>query len=166
MMYFRVDYQTTKAMLIPPIFFRNFGYVVIAIVLITNLVRLPFHHFFQGVAVQGMVSAACGALLGSAILQRLFDHITAKNFQLISASFDRLNPDLTTHSASGLGFLLENQVLMLSIKELYGLLVIAGLGCLIVFLFYKYPYFSLKKGVFKWKKTQKEETQPEIPAAL
>ncbi|WP_181304988.1 hypothetical protein [Rufibacter sp. XAAS-G3-1] len=144
LMYFSVDYQTTQQMLAVPIFLRNFGYVVIAIVLITNLTKVPFHHFFQAVSVQAFISAACGGALGAAVLHHLFNGIAAKNFQLLSANFDRVNPQLASTAPIQLGALLQNQVLMVSFKEVYGLLLMASIGCFVVFLFYNYPYAPVK----------------------
>src|SRR5699024_10163490 len=66
MMYFLIDVNTGNNLLFAPIFFRNFGYVIIAIVLLTNLVKIPFNHFFQAVSVQAFISAACGGAIGSA----------------------------------------------------------------------------------------------------
>jgi len=144
MMYFMIDYQTSKAMLIAPVFFRNFGYVVIAIVLITNLVKVPFHHFFQAVSVQAFMSAACGSAIGSAVLHHYFSGVATKNFQLLSANFDRVNQQLFRLDPESLGILLQKQVLMVSFKELYGYLLIFGILCFVVFLFYRYPYLPVK----------------------
>jgi len=143
-MYFLIDYQTTKEMLLLPIFLRNFGYVVIAIVLLTNLLKVPFHHFFQAISVQAFISAACGSAIGGAILHHLFNGMATKNFQLLSANFDRVNHHLAIITPAQLGALLQNQVLMVSFKEVYGLLLILSIGCFIGFLFYKYPYFPVK----------------------
>ncbi len=49
LMYFVIDYGTSLEMLYFPILLRNFGYVVIAIVLLTGLTRIPFNHFFSGI---------------------------------------------------------------------------------------------------------------------
>jgi DHA2 family multidrug resistance protein len=73
-----------------------------------------------------------------------FNGIAAKNFQLLSASFDRVNQQLTKITPSQLTEILQNQALMVSFKEVYGSLVIASIGCFIAFLLYKYPYSPLK----------------------
>lgn len=144
MMYFLIDVNTSKSLLFAPIFFRNFGYVIIAIVLLTNLVKIPFNHFFQAVSVQAFISAACGSAIGTAFLHHMFTNLTAKNFQLASAGLDRVNTSLASVSPSQLNHLLETQVLMVSFKEVYGYLVILSLACFIGFLFFRYPYLPLK----------------------
>src|SRR5690606_37896182 len=111
-----------------------------AIVLLTNLVKVPFHHFFQAVAVQAFVSAAIGSAIGSAILHHIFKFVTTKNFQLISSNIDRVNYNLFREGNKHLDIILQNQILMVSFKEVYGYLIIAGIICFIAFLFYNYPY--------------------------
>ena len=70
--------------------------------------------------------------------------MATKNFQLLSANFDRVNHHLANITPAQLGALLQNQVLMVSFKEVYGLLLILSIGCFMGFLFYKYPYFPVK----------------------
>jgi DHA2 family multidrug resistance protein len=165
MMYFLIGYQTTKAMLFAPIFFRNFGYVVVAIVLLTNLVKVPFHHFFQAVSIQAFVSAACGSALGAAVLHHLFAGITTKNFQLLSAQLDGVNYKLASLAPQQLSNLLQNQVLMTSFKEVYGLLLLWGMACLAVFLFYKYPYLPVK-ALYPKMRTIKKLLRREMASRL
>lgn len=155
LMYFLIDYQTTMEMLVAPLFFRNFGYVVIAIVLISNLVKVPFHHFFQAVSVQAFISAATGSAIGNAILHDLFKDLAASNFELLSAPLDGLNQRLSYFSAAQLSGMLQQQVLMVSFKEVYGYLVIVGISCFIGFLFYKYPYLPVNTWYPKWRTIRK-----------
>ncbi|HYK76813.1 MAG TPA: hypothetical protein VEV16_07540 [Daejeonella sp.] len=162
-MYFLIDMQTTKAMLIAPIFFRNFGYVIIAIVLLTNLVKVPFHHFFQAVSVQAFISAACGSALGAAILHHFFKVVSTKNFQLISSNIDRVSHQLIKNGNIDLYQIIQNQVLLVTSKEIYGYLVIFGMGCFISFLFYKYPHLPQNVNYPKMrsiKRMLRKEIQP------
>jgi hypothetical protein len=141
MMYFLIDYTTTKAYLASPIFFRNFGYVVIAIVLLTNLVKVPFQHFWQALSVQAFVSAGFGGVLGSAVLHHALKVLTNKNFTLLSAGLDRVNHKLFQVEPGVLMGQLQSQVLLVSFKELYGYLVIFALAAFVLFVLYKYPYY-------------------------
>jgi DHA2 family multidrug resistance protein len=143
-MYFIIDYNTTKELLIAPIFLRSFGNVVIAIVLITNLVKVPFVNLFQAISIQGFVSAACGMAITGAIPGEVLKFTTAKNFQLLSANFDSVNYSLATIKPHELQELLQKQVLMVSFKEIYGELLIGGLGCFVILLFFNYPYLPVK----------------------
>lgn len=139
-MYFTVDYQTTKEMLVTPVFFRNFGYVVVAITLQTNLTKVPFIHFFQGITVQAFVSAAIGSAWGAAILGQLFKKMMAKNFTLLSSSIDSVNTQAANIADSGMMMqVIQRQSLMVTFKELYGILIIAGLIFFLIFILYRYP---------------------------
>lgn len=146
LMYFQMDYGTTQASLLAPLFFRNFGYVVLAIVLLTNLTKVPFQnfHFFQSLAIQAFVSAACGVAFTEAILHHFFNGIATKNFQLLSSGFDRVNEKLSSIHPSQLGEQLQNQVLMVSFKEVYGYLLMLAAVSFVVLLLFKYA--SLPKG--------------------
>ena len=140
MMYFTLDYTTSQTIFGLAIFFRNFGYIIIAIVLITSLTKVPFPHFFQAITVQAIVSAACGSAVTGAILHHLFSHSVTENFQLLSMNIDLVNPQLKNYNLPEIGTMLQHQAIMESFKEIYGLLLIISILAFIVFLCYKYPY--------------------------
>ena len=140
LMYFLIDYQTTKEMLIIPLFLRNFGYVIVAIVLLSDLMKVPFQHFFQAISVQAFMSAACGAAIGSAVLGRMLNVVSTKNFQLMSSNWDHVNHYLQQIHPSKWGEILQYQVLLVSIKEIYGYLVIGGIIILIGLVLYRFPF--------------------------
>lgn len=144
-MYFQIDYHISQSTLFVPLFLRNFGYVVVAAVLLTYLTRVPFHHFFQALTVQAFISAACGSALGGAFIHHLFSRTITENFQLLSANFDHVNMRLMEISPSLLAGLIQPHALLVTFKEIYGVLLWIGLGCLAVFLFYKYPRLSSSK---------------------
>lgn len=141
MMYFLIDHHTEKKYLLAPLFFRNFGYVILAIVLLTNLTRVPFPNFFQAVTLQTFVSAGFGGVMGTAMLHHLLNILTNKNFSLMSSAMDRVNHFLLGSNQDVVGLQLKSQVLLVSFKELYGYLVLFALACLLVSIFYKYPYY-------------------------
>lgn len=141
MMYFLIDYNTPKEYFAFPIFLRNFGYVVMAIVLLSDLVKIPFSNFFQSISVQSFMSAACGSAIGVAVIHRMLSIISTKNFQLLSSSIDHTNTKAMEVTASELSHFLELQTLLISFKEIYGYLVIAGILFWIFLVLYRYPYF-------------------------
>lgn len=164
-MYFAIDYQTTKEMLIVPLFLRNFGYVIIAITLQTNLMKVPFVHFFQGITVQAFISVAVGSAWGGAVLHVLFSKLTTKNFMLVSSAVDSVNHHI--EGVSNLGFvgqMVQVQAMMVTFKELYGVLVIAGLGFLILFILYRYP--ALPYGLYPKMSTIKQVVKSQLPKRL
>jgi len=143
-MYFIIDYNTTKEMLAVPIFLRSFGNVVIAVVLITNLVKVPFHQFFQAISIQAFMSAACGSAISGAVLHHILNHTVTKNFQLLTNNLDHVNYKLKSVTPVALQELLQRQVLMVSFKETYGILILGGFSCFFLFIFFRYPYLPVK----------------------
>ena len=134
MAYFTMDFNQTKASLMLPLFFRSFGYVIIAISFITALTRIPFKQFFQAVTVQAFVSAGIGGAFGSALILRGFRFLTAKNSLLLEAGFDRVHREAMGLPQASLYGEIQLHSLMVSIKELYGWLIIIALACLLLFI--------------------------------
>ena len=132
--YFRIDYDLPKEALALPIFLRSFGYVIIAICFLTALSRVPFQHFFEAVSVQAFVSAGFGSVLGTAILGRALNVVMKKNAMLLSANLDHVNPVIGYIPQGALYGALQQQALMVTMKELYGWLTIIGLSCLLLFM--------------------------------
>lgn len=133
MFYFTIDYNLPKEALMLPLFLRSFGYVIIAICFLTALSRVPFENFFQAVSVQAFVSAAFGGALGTAILGRALTVIMKKNAVLLGATLDHVNPLANRLSFGQLYGALQQQALMVSMKELYGWLTLLSLFCLFLF---------------------------------
>lgn len=138
--YFTIDYDQSKSSLILPVFLRNFGYVMIAIAFLTALTRIPFPIFFQSVTAQSFISASLGGAWGSAILGRLLKVIMQKNAMLLGGNIDAVN----THSAhlpfAEIYGAVQQQALMVSMKEIYGWLLWICLFCIGGFLLYTNSY--------------------------
>lgn len=132
--YFTIDYDLPKEALLLPIFLRSFGYVIIAISFLTALSRVPFQHFFEAVSVQAFVSAGFGGALGTMLLNELMKRVVKHNALLWSGALDHVNP-LAAHLPVGqLYGALQQQALIVSMKELYGWLTLGGLLCLLLFM--------------------------------
>lgn len=140
-MYFLLDYSTSQGVLGLALFCRNFGYVVIAIVLLTALVKIPFPIFFQSLTVQAFVSAACGSAVTGAVLHHLFSHSFTENFQVLSASMDRVNSAALQAFPQQLGALVSEQALMVTFKEIYGILVMLALAAWLFLFFFRSGIF-------------------------
>ncbi len=132
--YFTIDYRLPKEALILPLFLRSFGYVIVAICFLTALSRVPFQYFFQAVALQAFVSAGFGGALGTAALNRLLSVVLRKNVMLLSSTLDHVHPAVGRLSVEQLYRAVQQQALMVSMKELYGWLVWASLFCFFLFL--------------------------------
>lgn len=138
--YFMTDYNVEKEMLFGPLFIRGVGSVMISIVLLTSIVQsgLPFMAFPQALVINGFMGAVCGAALGPAVIGELFSRITARNFALLSSgvtdtSMTRIFPPDGIAARFGDIFgMTRLQAMMVSIKEIYGLLLILCILCIVI----------------------------------
>lgn len=132
--YFLIDYRLPKEALMFPLFLRGFGYVIIAICFLTALSYVPFPNFFQSVSVQAFVSAAFGGALGTAILGQVMKVVLKRNALTWSAALDRVNPLTGQMSLGELYGALQQQALIVTLKELYGWLTLLGILCFLLFM--------------------------------
>ena len=127
-------------MLFGPLFIRGVGSVMISIVLLTSIVQsgLPFMVFPQALVINGFMGAVCGAALGPAVIGELFSRITARNFALLSSgvtdtSMTRMfPPDGIAAQFGDIFGMTRLQAMMVSIKEIYGLLLILCILCIVI----------------------------------
>jgi len=134
--YFFIDYGVEKEMLSIPLFFRGAAAVIISIVFLTSIVQsgLPFQVFPQALTINGFTGAVMGATLGPAIIGELLRHTMAKNASLLGANISNTNLDIAFAPIGHLYGMVQTQALLVSMKEIYGWLLIAALVSLIVIL--------------------------------
>lgn len=150
--YFFIDYGVEKEMLFVPLFFRGAAAVIISIVFLTSIVQsgLPFQVFPQALTINGFTGAVMGATLGPAIIGEFLRHTIAKNASLLGSAITDFNPD-TAHVPLGqLYGLVQTQALIVSMKEIYGWLLIIAIFSLMIILV---SYGPLRPAAFfpKWK---------------
>ena len=154
--YFLIDYGVEKEMLFIPLFFRGAASVIISIVFLTSIVQsgLPFQVFPQALTINGFTGAVMGATLGPAVIGEFLRHTMAKNASLLGASLTDFNPD-TLHIPFGqLYGMVQTQALIVSMKEIYGWLLIIALISLTVIVV---SYGPMRPWAFfpKWKTIRK-----------
>lgn len=132
--YFTIDYNLSKSALLLPVFLRGFGYVIIAICFLTALSRVPFEHFFQAVSVQAFVSATFGGVLGAAVLGEILKFTVKRNAMLLGATLDHVNPLAVRIPFGQLYGAVQQQALVVSMKEIFGWLTLLGLFCIFIFM--------------------------------
>lgn len=132
--YFFIDHDIEKEMLFIPLFFRGAAAVIISIVFLTSIVQsgLPFQVFPQALTINGFTGAVMGATLGPAIIGELFRHIMAKNAALLGVNITNTNPDIAFIPMGQLHGMVQLQAMVVSMKEIFGLLLIVALAALIV----------------------------------
>lgn len=126
MMYFLIDASTDKLMLYLPMFCKGAGLCIVYTVLTYTLaVSVPFPYYFEAMCVAGFIRTSFGNPLGSAIVTRLFNVIRQKNLALLGSAIDPMNPaagDFTAVCNE-----VNRQVLLVSLKEVYGYAVLAAI---------------------------------------
>ncbi len=116
MMYFLIDTDTTREMFYVPIAFYGFGNAIFFTTLTIYLQELmPFHHFFMGLTMAGMVRNGPIGAMWSGLY----------SFGLRYLNADNLSRGLP-YDATGLT--------MLSLRQLFGLTCIVGCAVALIFL--------------------------------
>lgn len=127
--YFLIDYGVEKEMLFIPLFLRGLASVIITIVFLTSIVQsgLPFTVFPQAVTINGFTGAVMGATLAPAVIGEFLRRVMAKNAALFSTNIVDFNPDVAGMPVGNLYGMVQMQALVVSMKEIYGWLLIAGI---------------------------------------
>lgn len=161
--YLIIDPGTNFEMFYLPSFLRGFGLLLLYIVLtlyVANIV--PFKHNFQALCIIGFIRMSVGTAIGASLIDNWMHYITVKNSMILGGELDAVNP--LTHSM-GISFLnleLNTQVFMLSMKEIYGWMLSAGILVLFIILFEKeirqlnlyYPKMRTIRRLFKRERKQ------------
>ena len=132
--YFTLDYGVEKEMLFLPLFCRGFASVVISIVFLTSIVQGGMHFFVfpQALTLNGFTGAVMGATFGPAVIGEFFRHVMAKNSALLSARFQATTDALSHMRFDELYGQIQVQALAVSMKEIYGWLLLVCLVSLFV----------------------------------
>ena len=134
--YFLIDYGVEKEMLFIPLFFRGAASVIISIVYLTSIVQsgLPFQVFPQALTLNGFTGAVMGVTFGPAVIGEFLRHTLAKNAAFLGSSITDVSPDIVHAPLGQLFGLVQMQALIVSMKEIYGWLLIVGLVSLVLIL--------------------------------
>lgn len=162
--YFMIDYGVEKEMLFIPLFCRGAAAVIISIVFLTSIVQsgLPFQVFPEALTINGFTGAVMGATLGPAIIGELLRHTVAKNASIIGAGITDTTVNAAHIPMGQLYGAVQLQALVVSMKEIYGWLLIVALLSLLIILI---SYSNVRPWAFfpKWKKIKhllRREAQP------
>lgn len=134
--YFLIDYGVEKEMLFIPLFARGVASVIISIVFLTSIVQsgLPFMVFPQALTINGFTGAVMGATLGPALIGEWLRHVMARNAMLAGSNIVDFNPAVSGFSFGQLYGIVQTQALVVSMKEIYGWLLMVALASLLVIL--------------------------------
>lgn len=132
-MYFLIDPNLNIESLYLPNFIKGVGHGMLYISLTIYVAKtVPFIHFFQGLCVLSFIRTSTATPLGTAILNRWMRHLQQENLGMLSRNFDGLK----AYGRSFADFYLEvcRQTSLSSLKELFGIVCIAGTILLLVIL--------------------------------
>lgn len=137
--YFTIDYGVEKEMLFIPLFMRGMASVIISIIFLTSIVQsgLPFTVFPQALTINGFTGAVMGATFGPAIIGEFLKNTVAKNISLLSVNAVDFNPGFNRMDAAGIFGEIQRQALIVSMKEIYGWLLIIAILSLTGILLYR-----------------------------
>lgn len=132
--YFLIDYNVEKEMLFVPLFVRGAASVIISIVFLTSIVQsgLPFQVFPQALTINGFTGAVMSATLCPAIVGEFLLHTMAKNVALIGDTLVDTNRLAVSMPLPELYGIVQTQALVVSMKEIYGWLLIVSLVAVLV----------------------------------
>jgi len=157
--YFMIDYGVEKEMLFIPLFFRGMASVIISIVFLTSIVQSGLHFFVfpQALTINGFTGAVMGAAFGPAIIGESLRHIMAKNAAMLSSAITDFNADTAHIPLQQLYGIVQTQALVVSMKEIYGWLLIVALATLtVIFVSYSsirpwaiFPKWRTIRRIFK-----------------
>lgn len=132
--YFFIDYGVEKEMLFIPLCARGAASVMISIVFLTSIKESGlnfFTDFPKALTVNGFTGAVMGATVGPAIVGEWFSHIVARNISLLDATVTGANPSARA-PLQELMTMLQRQGMIVSMKEIFGWLLIATLVALVL----------------------------------
>lgn len=132
--YFMIDYDMEKEALFLPLFTRGCATVIISIVFLTSIVQSGLHFFVfpQALTINGFTGAVMGATFGPAVIGELLQHTVAENMSLLGMKFTDFNADVIHCPIDQLYGVVQRQALVVSMKEIYGYLLIVALLALTI----------------------------------
>lgn len=155
--YFLLTTEIPISDLYLPSALRGFAYAVLSATFMVCLEEImTFQHFFQGLSVFNMLHMVVGGVMGAALYTQGFSYYMADNMARYGAAVDRV---AFSQSPFPFGHFIEGfaeQMMEISIKQLYGWVLYACLFLLLLFLIYDAPIRRELKPMPSWRGLRKE----------
>lgn len=155
--YFLLSADLHISQLYWPTVFRGFSYAILSATFMVCLDEImTFQHFFQALSVFNMLHMVMGGVMGAALYTRAFRYYMADNMARYGAWVD--NVALGRMPASGGNGMerFSEQVMEISIKQIYGWTLYVCLFVLLLFLLYKVPVRRHLKPIPGWRALRRE----------
>lgn len=132
--YFFLDYGIGKERLFIPLFCRGAASVIISIVFLTSIVQSGLHFFVfpQALTINGFTGAVLGATFSPALIGEFLQQVMAKNTSLIGSVMTDFKAEIMNVPVGQLCAMVQKQALVVSMKEVYGWLLVAALISLMI----------------------------------
>ncbi len=145
MFYFLISPETNIEKLYVPLFLRGAAQVILTITTTLYAARtIHFMMLFQALSIFGFISTGFGGPLGTAILGRAYSVFMKGNMMSLGSEIDMQNSFLPTIQFDNIMAELQRQAMLVTIKEIYGFAVIAGIIILLLALCTRYKVLKLK----------------------
>lgn len=156
--------STEKYMLYLPLVFKGAGVSLVYTSLTYALAGcVTFVHYFEAMCVIGFIRTSFGAPLNSAILARLFKYVSLENTATLGGEIDAMHP--MAHSFMALYGEFQRQILLVSLKEVYGYAVIVAIVILLAILASDYRWLIRPNRMWRlaqiWRVVRRQSKQIE-----
>lgn len=156
--------STEKYMLYLPLVFKGAGVSLVYTSLTYALAGcVTFVHYFEAMCVIGFIRTSFGDPLNSAILARLFKYVSLENTATLGGEIDAMHP--MAHSFMALYGEFQRQILLVSLKEVYGYAVIVAIVILLAILASDYRWLIRPNRMWRlaqiWRVVRRQSKQIE-----
>lgn len=140
LLYFLIDASTEKYMLYLPMLFKGAGVSIVYTSLTYALAGcVTFAYYFEAMCVIGFIRTSFGGPLNAAVITRLLNGIKYSATADLGSHVDMMHPMADSFTAVYGEF--QRQMLMVSLKEIYGYAAIAAVVILLAILASDYRHY-------------------------
>lgn len=152
-LYFLIDASTEKYMLYLPMVCKGTGVSIVYTSLTYALAGcVTFAYYFEAMCVIGFIRTSFGGPLNSAIITHMLNHIKQAATADLGSYIDSVHPMSDSFTAIYNEF--QRQMIMVSLKEIYGYAAIAAILILLAILASDYRQYISSRINRMWKLTQ------------
>lgn len=155
--YFTVSSDIHWTQICLPIVCRGFAYAVLSATLMVCLEEMmSFQHFFQALSVFNMLHMVVGGVAGCALYTKGLSYYITDNISRYGTEIDNV---MYSRMPFSIGHYMETfieNVMEISIKQIYGWVAYACIALLLLFLLYDAPVRRQLKQMPSWKRIRKE----------
>lgn len=154
MMYLYINPECNIEKFYFPAFIRGFALLWLYIILTLYISYIvPFVHNFQSLCIIGFMRMSLGTPLGMSLIDNMLIFLQRKNLSVLNSEIDSLNLQAIEVPYNNLVSLVNQQVYMVSVKEMFSYLIAGATILLIMMLFerkiqiknFKYSFPSMTK---------------------